>query len=76
MREECVDLVERLKGGGTLFNELAKAADLTKEQTALLKVFNQVSGYLIHKFSEVVEQIDRLSIERVEGQKTTDSKVD
>ena len=76
MREECVDLVERLKGGGTLFNELAKAADLTKEQTALLKAFNQVSGYLIHKFSEVVEQIDRLSIERVERQKTTDSKVD
>ena len=76
MREECVELVERLKGGGTLFNELAKAADLTKEQTALLKAFNQVSGYLIHKFSEVVEQIDRLSIERVERQKTTDSKVD
>ena len=76
MREECVDLVERLKGGGTLFNELAKAADLTKEQTALLKAFNQVSGYLIHKFSEVAEQIDRLNIERVEGQKTTDSKAD
>lgn len=76
MRGECVDLVERLKGGGKLFNELAKGTNLTQEQTALLKAFNQVSGYLIHKFSEVAEQIDRLNIERVEGQKTTDSKAD
>ena len=60
MRGECADLVERLKGGGKLFNELAKAADLTKEQTALLKDFNQASGYLIYKFSEVVAQIERL----------------
>ena len=60
MRGECVDLVERLKGSGKLFNELAKAADLTKEQTALLKDFNQASGYLIYKFSEVVAQIERL----------------
>ena len=60
MRGECVDLVERLKGGGKLFNELAKAADLTKEQTALLKDFNQASGYLIYKFSEVVAQIEQL----------------
>ncbi|AIB45713.1 hypothetical protein H733_0892 [Haemophilus influenzae CGSHiCZ412602] len=67
MRGECVDLVERLKGGGKLFNELAKGTNLTQEQTALLKAFNQVSGYLIHKFSEVAEQIDRLNIERVEG---------
>ena len=76
MRGECVDLVERLKGGGKLFNELAKGTNLTQEQTALLKAFNQVSGFLIHKFSEVAEQIDRLNIERVEGQKTTDSKAD
>ena len=72
MRGECADLVERLKGGGKLFNELAKATDLTKEQTALLKDFNQASGYLIYKFSEVVAQIERLNLERVELQKTTD----
>ena len=72
MRGECADLVERLKGGGKLFNELAKATDLTKEQTALLKDFNQASGYLICKFSEVVAQIERLNLERVELQKTTD----
>ncbi|MBN6075338.1 hypothetical protein HYE60_08830 [Aggregatibacter actinomycetemcomitans] len=76
MKEECADLVNRLNGGGKLFNELAKGADLTQEQTALLKAFNQVSGYLIYKFSEVAEQIDRLNIERVEGQKTADSKAD
>jgi len=52
MREECVDLVERLKGGGTLFNELAKAADLTEKQTALLKSFNQLNGYLIFRYGE------------------------
>ncbi|MBN6070553.1 hypothetical protein HYE53_05530 [Aggregatibacter actinomycetemcomitans] len=76
MKEECADLVNRLNGGGKLFNELAKGADLTQEQTALLKAFNQVNGYLIYKFSEVAEQIDRLNIERVEGQKTADSKAD
>ena len=72
MREECVDLVERLKGGGTLFNELAKAADLTEKQAALLKSFNQLNGYLIFRFSEVVKQIEQLNLERIELQKTTD----
>ncbi len=62
MRGECADLVERLKGGGKLFNELAKAADLTKEQTAILKDFNQANGYLIFKFSEVVTQIEQLQV--------------
>ena len=71
MRGECADLVERLKGGGKLFNELAKAADLTKEQTILLKDFNQANGYLISKFSEVVTQIERLHIEHIELQKQT-----
>ena len=73
MREECVDLVERLKGRGKLFNELAKATDLTKEQTALLKDFNQANGYLIYKFSEVVAQIERLNLERVELQMATEN---
>jgi hypothetical protein len=62
MRGECADLVERLKGGGKLFNELAKAADLTKEHAALLKDFNQANGYLISKFAEVVTQIERLQV--------------
>ena len=69
MRGECADLVERLKGSGKLFNELAKAADLTKEQTALLKDFNQANGYLISKFAEVVTQIERLHIEHIALQK-------
>jgi hypothetical protein len=72
MREECVDLVERLKGGGTLFNELAKAADLTEKQAALLKSFNQLNGYLIFRFSEVAKQIEQLNLEHIELQKTTD----
>lgn len=72
MRDECADLVNRLKGGGKLFNELAKATDLTKEQTTLLKLFNQLNGYLIFRFSEVAKQIERLNLECIELQKTTD----
>ena len=67
MRGECVDLVERLKGGGKLFNDLAKGTNLNAEQTALLKSFNQLSGYLVFKFSEVAKQIDELNLERVES---------
>ncbi|KYK75663.1 transcriptional regulator [Aggregatibacter actinomycetemcomitans serotype e str. SA2149] len=76
-REETdsTGLTHRVNGGGKLFNELAKGTNLTQEQTALLKAFNQVNGYLIYKFSEVAEQIDQLNIERVEEQKTTDSKM-
>ena len=36
MRDECSDLIERLKGGGKLLNSLAKSSDLDQEQTALL----------------------------------------
>ena len=67
MRGECVDLVDRLKGGGKLFNDLAKGTNLNTEQTALLKSFNQLNGYLIFKFSEVAKQIDELNLERVES---------
>lgn len=67
MRGECVDLVERLKGGGKLFNDLAKGTNLNAEQTALLKSFNQLNGYLIFKFSEVAKQIDELNLEHVES---------
>lgn len=69
MRGECVDLVERLKGGGKLFNDLAKGTNLNAEQTALLKSFNQLNGYLVFKFSEVAKQIDELNLERVESMK-------
>ena len=69
MREECADLVNRLNGGGKLFNELAKSNDLDQEQTALLQAFNAGNGYLIRKFAEVVEQINGLNIERVEVEK-------
>lgn len=67
MRGECVDLVDRLKGGGKLFNDLAKGTNLNTEQTALLKSFNQLNGYLIFKFSEVAKQIDELNLERMES---------
>lgn len=59
----------RLKGGGKLLNSLAKSNDLDQEQTALLQAFNAGNGYLIRKFAEVVEQINRLNIERVEIEK-------
>ncbi|WP_122983465.1 hypothetical protein [Rodentibacter trehalosifermentans] len=71
MRSEMADLVERLKAGGKLFNALAKSEGnpLTKDNAGTLKDFNQANGYLIYKFNEVIEQIDRLNVERVENEK-------
>lgn len=71
MRDEMVDLIDRLKAGGKLFNALAKTQGVTfcRDNQAALKDFNQANGYLIHKFGEVVAQIERLNIERIEGEK-------
>lgn len=71
MREEMVNLIDRLKAGGKLFNTLAKSQGVTfcRDNQATLKDFNQANGYLIHKFEEVITQINRLNIERVEGEK-------
>ncbi|THA19018.1 hypothetical protein D3M83_02350 [Rodentibacter pneumotropicus] len=71
MRSEMADLVERLKAGGKLFNVLAKSqgVTLTKDNAGTLKDFNQANGYLIYKFNEVIEQIDRLNVEGVENEK-------
>lgn len=71
MRDEMMDLIDRLKSGGKLFNALAKSQGITfcRDNQAALKDFNQANGYLIHKFGEVVAQIERLNIERIEGEK-------
>jgi len=71
MRDEMVDLIDRLKEGGKLFNALAKSQGITfcRDNQATLKDFNQANGYLIHKFEEVIAQINQLNIERVEGEK-------
>lgn len=71
MRDEMMDLIDRLKAGGKLFNALAKSQGITfcRDNQAALKDFNQANGYLIHKFEEVITQINRLNIERVEGEK-------
>ena len=71
MRDEMMDLIDRLKAGGKLFNALAKSQGVTfcRDNQAALKDFNQANGYLIHKFEEVITQINRLNIERVEGEK-------
>ncbi|NYA26681.1 hypothetical protein [Haemophilus haemolyticus] len=71
MRDEMVDLIDRLKAGGKLFNALAKSQGITfcRDNQSTLKDFNQANGYLIHKFEEVITQINRLNIERIEGEK-------
>lgn len=71
MRDEMVDLIDRLKAGGKLFNALAKSQGVTfcRDNQATLKDFNQANGYLIHKFSEVVQQIELLNVERVANEK-------
>ena len=71
MRDEMVDLIDRLKAGGTLFNALAKTQGITfcRDNQSTLKDFNQANGYLIHKFEEVITQINRLNIERVKSER-------
>ncbi len=71
MRDEMMDLIDRLKAGGKLFNTLAKSQGVTfcRDNQATLKDFNQANGYLIYKFSEVVAQIERLQVEYIELQK-------
>ena len=71
MRDEMVDLIDRLKAGGKLFNALAKSQGITfcRDNQSTLKDFNQANGYLIHKFEEVITQINSLNIERVDGEK-------
>ena len=70
MRDEMVDLIDRLKAGGKLFNTLAKSQGVTfcRDNQSALKDFNQANGYLIHKFEEVITQINRLNIERVKSE--------
>ena len=70
-KEELSDLVERLKGGGKLFNAMAKSQGATfcRDNQATLSDFNQANGYLIHKFGEVIQQIEQLNLERVENEK-------
>lgn len=71
MRDEMTDLIDRLKAGGKLFNALAKSQGITfcRDNQAALKDFNQANGYLIHKFEEVITQINRLNIERVKSER-------
>ena len=71
MRDEMVNLIDRLKAGGKLFNALAKSQGITfcRDNQATLKDFNQANGYLIHKFEEVITQINRLNIERVKSER-------
>ena len=71
MRDEMMDLIDRLKAGGKLFNALAKSQGATfcRDNQAALKDFNQANGYLIHKFGEVVQQIELLNVERVANEK-------
>ena len=70
-RDELTDLVVRLKTGGKLFNEMVKTqgAKLSSNNQETIRNFNQANDYLIHKFGEVIAQINQLNIERVEGDK-------
>lgn len=70
-RGELVDMVDRLKGGGKLLNQLAKmqGVTFTRDNQAVLRDFNQANGYLLTKFNEVIEQIDKLNLVRVENEK-------
>lgn len=70
-RDELTDLVVRLKTGGKLFNEMVKAqgAKLSSNNQETIRNFNQANDYLIHKFGEVIKQIEQLQVENIEKQK-------
>lgn len=70
-RDELTDLVVRLKIGGKLFNEMVKAqgAKLNPNNQETIRNFNQANDYLIHKFGEVIKQIEQLQVENIEKQK-------
>nr|DAT57805.1 MAG TPA: hypothetical protein [Caudoviricetes sp.] len=69
-RNELADLVVRLKAGSKLLNEMAKSQGVEiKDKYGALKGFNQANNYLIHKFVEVIEQIEQLQVENIEKQK-------
>lgn len=70
-RDELTDLVVRLKTGGKLFNEMVKAqgAKLSSNKQETIRNFNQANDYLIHKFGEVIKQIEQLQVENIEKQK-------
>ena len=69
--DELTDLVVRLKTGGKLFNEMVKiqGAKLNPNNQETIRNFNQANDYLIHKFVEVIEQIEQLQVENIEKQK-------
>ena len=69
--DELTDLVVRLKTGGKLFNEMVKAqgAKLNQNNQETIRNFNQANDYLIHKFGEVLKQIEQLQVENMEKQK-------
>lgn len=68
MRGEMVEIVEKLKAGGKLLNQLAKmqGVTFTRDNQSILRDFNNANGYLLTKFNEVIEQIDKLNIEFVQ----------
>ena len=69
-RNELADLVGKLKAGSKLLNEMAKSQGVEiKDKYGALKGFNQANNYLIHKFVEVIEQIEQLQVENIEKQK-------
>ena len=70
-RDELTDLMVRLKTGGKLFNEMVKAqgAKLSSNNQETIRNFNQANDYLIHKFGEVIKQIEQLQVENIEKQK-------
>ena len=70
-RDELTDLAVRLKTGGKLFNEMVKAkgAKLSSNNQETIRNFNQANDYLIHKFGEVIKQIEQLQVENIEKQR-------
>ena len=46
-----------------------QGAKLSSNNQETIRNFNQANDYLIHKFGEVIKQIEQLQVENIEKQK-------
>ena len=60
-RDELNDFSLKLKGGAKLLNQFAQKAELGDGQKAILLNFNAAISYLLFKFKESAELVDKVN---------------
>ena len=63
-------LVKNTQGNvGSETKNKSQGITFCRDNQSTLKDFNQANDYLIHKFGEVIKQIEQLQVENIEKQK-------